>query len=173
MMDLEDVPDPQHTVSELDKVYDSLKSEIGRQNQLHSSYQNSIMQRIGIIIAFASILLLDAFDTFAKLQTDSIGFIICVMAMGFLISSCCLGVIFMLDWKKWTWTTGADVESLIERYNADDLEGCEYLIFDGLVVSNDNLEEMSDVLKRRLVYTVSVFLIGLIAMCMTKVTLWF
>ncbi|WP_148305817.1 hypothetical protein [Candidatus Methanoplasma termitum] len=128
----------------------TLKEDFDRQLELVSDRQNTMVQSIGIILAFASVLLMETIQM-VHLSHSSVPGIASVIA---LFTCCLIGIATIWEWKSWSLHTGFDLYEIIEVFNKRDFVRFYSLLFEGAVRSYESMSDNNYILKRRITYLV-------------------
>ncbi len=134
-----------------------IREDLGRQLDLASNRQNTMIQIIGIIMAFASLLLIEC----VHYCTDPTDFVFMAALVAFLIC-CMVGTLSLWQWKNWELLTGSDIDSTIQSFNDGDFFEVQSKIIKGIAGSYDQTSIDNYVLKRRISYMVIFLLTGLV-----------
>jgi hypothetical protein len=121
----------------------TLKDDFGRQLELVSDRQNTMVQSIGIILAFASVLLMEIVQII-HLSLDSIPGIISVVA---LLTSCLIGIATIWEWKSWSLRTGFNLYNVTEVFNDGNFVKLYSLLLEGVVRSFESMSDITTFLR--------------------------
>jgi hypothetical protein len=142
-------------------VFSLIRGDIERQLGLASDRQNSMLQSIGILVAFASILFLQlltmdpAFDGFGAFFATSI----------FSVLLCCLlGIFTILESRKFALSAGMNIMDEISRYNDDNAEHLETEIANGMIRAYEAAYHDNANLVLKIILIGALLLIGIITM---------
>lgn len=124
----------------------AISEDFRHQLMLLSDRQNSMVQSIGVILAFASILLIETVSL-AHSRSDN-GIILVALGFFFL---CCLGCIWaILDWRNWEVYSGADQEAVLDRLENKDVFGIPEMLLQGVVRSYGVITVNNYILRTRI-----------------------
>ncbi|MCL2317769.1 MAG: hypothetical protein FWC44_01740 [Methanomassiliicoccaceae archaeon] len=150
--------------NESDREYDAraltailtIKGDFDRQLELVSDRQNTMIQSLGIILAFASVLLVSTMRM-VQLRFDSIPEMISIAA---LFTCCLIGITTIREWKNWKLFTGSNLNEVITVFNEENYTKLYHLLLEGVVRSYDAMTDNNYILKRRITSVVLTLLIG-------------
>lgn len=134
----------------------TLKEDFGRQLELVSDRQNAMVQSTGIILAFASVLLI---ETIRIVQTHPYGMLDIISAFSLFV--CCLvGIATIWEWKNWNLYTGFDSNDIIEAFNDWRFVRLYSLLLTGVLESYAVMSGNNYILRKRITYMVLSLLAG-------------
>lgn len=146
----------------------AIKEDFGRQLGLASDRQNSMIQSIGIILAFASILLIEVIRT-AQLNTEGIPGL---MALVSFLSCCSIGVATIWNWRNWEMYTGFDQDEVVDSFNDWRFIDVHGLLLNGVTRSYDAVINNNYILKERITGMVIALFAGIVLMLIGMVMQW-
>jgi len=146
----------------------SIRDDVGRQLVLTSDKNNALIQMIGVILAFASILLV---QTIQHIDSDMRGMLSAGALFLFLI--CCLiGVVTMLEWKNWDLFIGSENNKAIDAFNVRRFVDMHISLLDGMRTSYSKMSDKLYILKGRIRYMTLFLFLGLVFMMVSVVIKW-
>jgi len=149
---------------EYDRDYDAraltalrtIKEDLDRQLELVSDRQNTMIQSIGIILAFASVLLVSTMRL-VQMRLDNIPEMISITA---LFTCCVIGIATIREWKNWKLYTGSNLYKVINAFNEEKYTILYHMLLEGVAKSFDAMSDNNYILKRRITYVVLSLLVG-------------
>jgi len=133
----------------------AMKDDFGRRLELASDRQNAMVQSIGIILAFASILL---GETVRLIHTGQWGACEAVSVTAML--SCCMtGIATIWEWKSWKLYTGFYSDDVVRAFRGWRFVDLHYMLVGGVLISHDAMTRNNYILRRRISWMV-LFLIS-------------
>jgi len=120
-------PECEHRIVN-EKVLSSVKEDVGRQLGLASDRQNAMLQSIGILLAFASILLLQIIVMNPSFSGYGVLFAVSILCVLF----CCVLGVSILSSSAFSLSFGMDVEKEVGSYSDGKAEDLESDIVNGM-----------------------------------------
>jgi len=162
--------------NELDRDFDAraltailtIKDDFDRQLESVLDRQNTMIQSIGIILAFASVLLVSVMRS-VQLRLDSVPEVISVAA---LFSCCVIGIVTIREWKNWELYSGLDLGKVIDAFNEEQYTRLYYLLLGGTVRSYETMSGKNFILRDRITYMVLSLLMGTVFALVGMVIEW-
>jgi len=111
-------------------AFQALREDLGRQLELVSDRQNTMVQSIGIILAFASILLMEVIHS----TYTNAGSIFVTASILALFACCITGIATIWEWKSWRLYTGYSSNDLSEAFNNWRFIELYHLLLTGVIV---------------------------------------
>ncbi|MFA6679977.1 MAG: hypothetical protein WCR96_05755 [Candidatus Methanomethylophilaceae archaeon] len=151
-------------ISEQNEAYFALKNEISRQHSLVSDYLNSLMQRIGIILAFGSLLFVESLNGISVIS-NPLNYLDTI-----LLGLCCIaGIWSIINWKEWGTPLGVQIEIMIDEYNSNNFVKVHDSIIDEMIKAYDQTTTGTIVLKRWMIYETLLLAAGICLMLIVRV----
>jgi len=116
-----------------------LREDIGRQLGLASDRQNTLLQSIGVLIAFASIVFL---QLMTMNPVSDWGGVLSVASMGFIALCCAYGIFTILLSSGFTLSAGMRVEEERDIYDSADVKCLEVKIVAGISKAYDTVYQI-------------------------------
>jgi len=137
-----------------------LREDVSRQLKLTSDRQNMILQLIGILVAFASIIFVQQLI----MDTDVHGWRMYAFAISLLlIFFCCtLGIYTIMMSDVFAISTGRKIERSVDRYNEGDIEGFEAYIVSGMYYAFVETHNKNEQLTKRLKQMSLMLMLGIV-----------
>ena len=120
-------PECEHRI-ENERALSAIKEDIGRQLGLASDRQNAMLQSIGILLAFASILLLQIIVMNPSFSGYGLLFAVSIICVLF----CCVLGVSVLSSSAFSLSFGMDVEKEVGLYTDGKIEDPEIEIMNGI-----------------------------------------
>lgn len=146
----------------------AIKDDSGRQLELASDKHNAMVQSMGIILAFASILFV---ETTQFVNTDVNG-LMSVVALCAFLTCCLIGVATILEWKSWDLYTGSESDKVVDAFNDRNFIGVHYMLLIGIYRSYDAMSDNIYILKSRIRYMALFLFVGIVFMATGMVMKW-
>ena len=137
----------------------AMKDDFGRQLELASERQNAMVQSIGIILAFASILMGEA----VRLMHTNPWNVYDAVSMAAMLACCMTGIATIWEWKSWRLYTGSDTDSVIDAFNSWRFIDLHHLLVGGVLKSHDAMAHNNYILRRRISLMVLFLLAGTVS----------
>jgi hypothetical protein len=138
-----------------------IKEDVGRQLGLASDRQNLILQSVGILLAFASVL----FVPMAIVNTDIIFENSYFTAAMILVFLCCLvGVCTLILSGAFTLSSGLSVKNEIYRYNTGDTKDLEIDIVNSMNEAREDITHSNGFLTKIIRWMAFLLFIGILLM---------
>ena len=146
----------------------AVREDFGRQLELASDRQNAMVQSVGIILAFASILLIESI----RLLYPEPNKIYNIIALASFLMCCATGIATIWRWKNWELYSGLDFNKVINFFNMEKIFAMHFLLLKGVIDSHDMMRNNNFFIKKR-ISIMAIFLSGGIAlMLMGLVAEW-
>ncbi|MCL1811357.1 MAG: hypothetical protein FWG41_03960 [Methanomassiliicoccaceae archaeon] len=137
-----------------------IREDLGRQLGLASDRQNTMLQSIGVMVAFASILFLQLLAMEPVFDGYGVFFIISLCSVLF----CCIyGVFAILSSSNFALLTGMGVEEAKSSYENDEVCDIEATITNGMDRAYEAVYRNNANLIDRLTYMVALLMVGVFA----------
>jgi len=146
----------------------AIKDDFGRQLELASDKHNAMIQSMGIILAFASILLIETIQ-FVNMQ---MGGLLSIAALCAFFVCCFIGIITILTWNSWDLYTGFESDKIVDTFNDRNFVNVHYMLLKGIIGSRDAMSENIYILKHRIRYMAASLFIGIVFMAFSMVVKW-
>jgi len=138
-----------------------LREDIGRQLGLASDRQNTLLQSAGILVAFASILLLQLL----AMDPDLSGYgMLFTASMGAGLICCIAGILVILRSSGFALSTGMVAREAIDHYNRKETDGFEAKMVMGIGEAYETVYVNNTRLIGTIRYMVVLLLIGVLTM---------
>jgi hypothetical protein len=138
--------------------------DFGRRLSLLSDRQNSMMQSAGMLLAFASILLIET----VRLIFEGAGDALAIAALLCFLSSCAICVWTIWGWKNWELNMGADPDDILDIFNEWKWIDLQHSLLYGAVMSSRIMADKNYILRRMIAYMIAPLLAG-VALIMADV----
>lgn len=130
--------------------------EVRHQLDLATANLNSMMQRIGFILAFASILFVSA-STRADFNYWWLAYSVCFLTV------CATGIISVIFWRTWRIPLGADINVMTEIYLNKDYDRMGETILDEKLRAHSKVIYANEGMKILIIMQAAILILGLIA----------
>jgi hypothetical protein len=137
------------------------RKDLGRQLGLVSDRQNAMLQSIGILVAFASILFLQLLAMDPVFEGYGFFFVASIESVLF---CCIIGVLMILQTSRFALSAGMAIEEEVILYNSDEINNLEERITRGLIGAYRTVYKNNTRLMIIIKYMVALLLIGIITM---------
>ena len=137
-----------------------LREDFGRRLELASNRQDAMMQSIGVILAFASILLVEAVRSLHLGEGAGTG---TVSLLSFLICSI-IGVATIWQWRNWELYAGLEYGRVSDSFSDRRFVELRRLLLESVVRSHGVATRNNYIIRGRIKYMVMCFLIGIASM---------
>jgi hypothetical protein len=138
-----------------------MREDLGRQLGLASDRQNTMLQSIGIIVAFSSILFLQllamdpAFDGYGLLFIISIGSV---------LSCSVFGIHTIMVSSNFALSAGMEADKMVELYDNHEIDNYELKVANGISRALISASQKNASLTERVTYMVAALLLGVFTM---------
>lgn len=136
-------------------AFHELKADIERKFGLHVSFQNTVISIIGVLLAFSSVVFV-----------WSLGYGVDVFVKYLFGASCVLGVMAVTVWALRDIPMGANIESLIKKYNSGDHEHYDEYVTNSLLESLRLIRKTIAVLRIIIIIMIALLATGFIIIAM-------
>ena len=156
-------------------VLSDMRKDLHLKLTIASGRQNIMKQEIGIIMAFASILLIQLvyilldIDTDAVLTAPAICFIISALSV---FACCIIGLVTILRWSFFTLEIGMSINKMTELYNESEISKLETDMLNGLIDSIYKTYANNSALRVVIIGIVILLIIGVIFLVTGCWTSW-
>jgi len=137
-------------------VFQVLKEDFGRQLELLSGRQNTMVQSIGIILAFASVLLI---ESIRMISTNSDN-LFDLISMASLFACCLTCIATIWEWKSWSLYIGLESDKVVDAFNDWNYVSLYEMLLAGVLQSHKATKRNNYILKKRISYVVMLLLTG-------------
>ena len=134
----------------------TIKEDFDRQLELVLDRQNTMIQSIGIVLAFASVLLVSTMRL-VQLRLESFPDMISISA---LFICCLIGIATIREWKNWELNTGLNIYKVKDAFNEEKYHVLYQLLLEGVAGSYESMSGKNFILKKRISVMVLSLLMG-------------
>ena len=145
----------------------SIKEDLGRQLELASDRQNAMVQSVGIILAFASILLVETVRSLYLDNGDALG----VISLASFLLCSVVGIVTIWQWRGWDLYAGFEYGKIADLFDDRKFVDLERLLLRGVAMSHSVAIGNNYVIRGRIKYMVMSFFIGVASMLIGTVIL--
>jgi hypothetical protein len=131
--------------------------DFGRRLELASNRQNTMIQSVGIILAFASILLTETISTMHQNAGNAYN----VAALVAFFFCCTFGVLTVWEWRGWKLYTGLDSSEVTDAFNERGFIYLQRLLLKGVIWSHDLVRGNNFIIKNRITYMMAFLFAGM------------
>jgi hypothetical protein len=128
----------------------ALREDFGRRLELVSNRQNTMFQSIGILLAFASILMTQAISMIFLNPDNVCG----TVALATFLLCCAAGIVTIWEWRNWKLFTGLNSDELADLFNRRRFIHLQKQLLSGVIESNDRVAYNNLIIKNRIYYMV-------------------
>ena len=146
----------------------AINDDFGRQLDLASDRQNTMVQSVGIIMAFASILLIEVVRLL-YLEPDSANNIIALIVF---LLCCAVGVATIWQWKNWELYSGFNFNDILFSFNEKRFADMHLFLLKGMIDSHKILRHNNYIVKERISLMMIFLSVGIALMLVGLVIEW-
>jgi len=136
-----------------ENAWKTIVDEAKRQHSLSVGTINSVMMRVGIILAFVPLLLIEA----VKQASEKFISIDCV-SVSSLSVSLLIGIFVLIRWELSMPSSGTDIDKLLELYENEDWVDLQNYVLNSAITDYDEVENNVYELKK-MVFLMAIFLL--------------
>ncbi|MCL2148503.1 MAG: hypothetical protein FWH47_04095 [Methanomassiliicoccaceae archaeon] len=125
-----------------------IREDFSRQLEVTSSRQNAMVQSVGIMLAFASMLFIETIRSVYSNSGDAAG----VASLASFLFCCVVGVMTIWQWRNWELYSGYDYDKMAESFNKGEFVGVQLLLLRGVIKSRKAASGNNFVLRERIKY---------------------